>query len=352
MSLCKLGFFTMLATIVAFVAVGRLNVQIKRFGAPGSSSQPRGPALAADESLCYTGQPTNELWQIHGCCIGSETQGPSTASVRTLGERTDFARDDNRDDKRRGYSNRETAIDRLYWVNAFRAKSEIRPAVFLPVQSKDAKDLGAGKLLVASRRLGDPNFVETVVLLVHYDAEGAVGLILNRRTRVPLSRVLVGLKAAQDRSDTVYLGGPVETPAVFALLKSPTRLEGGEHVFGGVYLISSKTLFERTISARPDPSVFHVYLGYAGWTKDQLQKEVAQGAWFIFQADAGKVFDSDPDSLWPQMIQKTELKLARGKLADQWMLLCRRMDHQRGSRGKEVTGAVSATTIFSGGPSG
>jgi hypothetical protein len=37
---------------------------------------------------------------------------------------------------------------------------------------------------------------------------------------------------------------------------------------------------------------------------------VELGAWFIFQADAGTVFDSDPDSLWPQMIQKTELKLA------------------------------------------
>ena len=63
---------------------------------------------------------------------------------------------------------------------------------------------------MASRDLGDPNFAETVVLLVHYDDEGVVGLILNRRTDVPLSRVLEGLKAAKDRSDPVYLGGPVE----------------------------------------------------------------------------------------------------------------------------------------------
>jgi len=97
---------------------------------------------------------------------------------------------------------------------------------------------------------------------------------------------------------------------VFALLQSPAKLEGAQHIFGPVYLISTKTLFEQTISARPDPSGFHVYLGYAGWTNDQLRKEVELGAWFIFQADAGTVFDSDPDSLWPQMIQKTEPKLA------------------------------------------
>jgi putative transcriptional regulator len=196
------------------------------------------------------------------------------------------------------------------------AESEISPSVLLPVQSKNVKDLGAGKLLVASRNLADPNFAQTVVLLVHYDAEGVVGLILNRRTHVPLSRVLEGLKAAKDRSDPVYLGGPVETPAVFALLRSPAKLEGAEHVFGGVYLISTQTLFEQTFSSRPDPGVFHVYLGYAGWTKDQLRKEVELGAWFIFPADASTVFNSDPDSLWPQMIRKTELKLAGSEPAD------------------------------------
>ena len=197
-----------------------------------------------------------------------------------------------------------------------RAKNKIPPPVALPVQSKNAKDLGAGKLLVASRSLGDPNFAETVVLLVHYDAEGAVGLILNRRTDVPLSRVFEGLKAAKDRSDPVYLGGPVGTPAAFALLQSPAKLEGAEHIFGKVYLISSKSLFEQTIAARPDPGVFHVYLGYAGWTNDQLRTEVKLGAWFIFPADSATVFNSDPDSVWSQMIRKTELKLAESEPAD------------------------------------
>jgi hypothetical protein len=103
---------------------------------------------------------------------------------------------------------------------------------------------------------------------------------------------------------------------VFALLQSPAKLEGAQHIFGAVYLISTKTQFEQTISARPDPSGFHVYLGYAGWTKNQLRKEVELGAWFIFQPDAETVFDSDPGSLWLQMIQKTELKLAGSDRAD------------------------------------
>jgi putative AlgH/UPF0301 family transcriptional regulator len=267
MSLRKLCFFTMLATIITFAAVGRLNRQIKDVDVPTPNSRAHSPALAPDGALGYRDQATTKLGRSH-------------------------------------------------WVKAFGAKGGMLPTVFLPVQSKDAKNLGTGKLLVASRELADPNFAETVILLVHYDAEDVVGLVLNRRTDVPLSRVLEQLKAAKDRSDPVYLGGPVETPAVFALFQSPAKIEGAEHIFDGVYLISAKTLFEQTISARPDPGVFHVYLGYAGWTNDQLRKEVELGAWFIFPADASTVFNLNPDSLWLQMIRKTEVKLAGSEPAD------------------------------------
>jgi putative AlgH/UPF0301 family transcriptional regulator len=200
---------------------------------------------------------------------------------------------------------------RLDHVEGIHAGSKIPPTVLVPVQSRNVKNLAAGKLLVASRDLADPNFIETVILLVRYDAQGVVGLALNRRTHVPLSRVLGDLKAAKDRSDPVYLGGPVDTPVVFALFRSSAKIEGADSIFGGVYLITAKPLLEKTISSRPAPDVFHVYLGYAGWNTVQLQKEVELGAWFIFPADAGTVFNSDPDSLWSSMIQKTELKLTR-----------------------------------------
>jgi hypothetical protein len=95
--------------------------------------------------------------------------------------------------------------------------------------------------------------------------------------------------------------------------QSPAKIEGAEQIFDGVYLITSKPLFEQTISARPDASVFHVYLGYAGWTQEQLQKEVELGAWFIFPPEASTVFNADPDSLWLEMIRKTELQLAQSE---------------------------------------
>jgi putative transcriptional regulator len=265
----------MVAGYVVFAAAGTLNRYTKEINVAKPGSLLLGPALAANGLPWHGGQPAN----------------------------------------RPGRSN---------WANAVRTESELPPAVFVPVQSKDAKHLGVGKLLVASRNLADPNFAKTVILLIRSDDQGIVGLILNRRTDLPLSRVLEGLQGTKDRSDPAYLGGPVQVPAVTALLQSPTNVEGADHIFGGVYLINTKTILEQTLAARPDPQVFHVYLGYAGWTNDQLRKELELGAWFIFPADTDSVFNSYPGSLWTQMIRKTEQKLAESEPTsrDPWTRAC------------------------------
>src|ERR1022692_3641970 len=102
-------------------------------------------------------------------------------------------------------------------------------------QSMRPADLGAGKLLVASRDLPDPNFAKTVVLLVQYDEDGVVGLILNRRSKVPISRVLDEVAGAKERPDPVYAGGPVGRTEVLALVRSRRPLGDAKRVFGDVF---------------------------------------------------------------------------------------------------------------------
>jgi len=195
----------------------------------------------------------------------------------------------------------------------FRAVRKMVPASIVPIQSNDVKDLAPGTLLVASRGIIDPNFAKSVVLLIHYDENEAEGLILNRRTAAPLSTLLKDFKAGNELSGRVYIGGPVQPRSMFSLLQLPTQQEGSERIFDKVYLVKSKTLFDETVSHRPAPSIFRVYLGCALWTPDQLDKEVALGAWFIFPPAADAVFTEDPDSLWLQMIQKTEMNIARSE---------------------------------------
>ncbi len=182
-----------------------------------------------------------------------------------------------------------------------------------------APELAAGSFLVSSRDLNDPNFAETVILLLRYDEdEGAMGLIVNRRGDVPLSRVFEDLKGAKGRKDPAYLGGPVEPDNVLALLRSSTKIPDAQRVFAGVYLISDKELLEKTLGDKAEASVFHVYLGYAGWGPGQLEHEVDLGAWHILPPDAGSVFDADPDSVWTRLIRRTELRIARGRERFGW----------------------------------
>lgn len=173
-------------------------------------------------------------------------------------------------------------------------------------------DLAVGKLLVASRDLGDPNFAKTVILLVRYgEDQGSVGMVVNKRTDVPIQKLFQDLKEAKGRTDPVYIGGPVELNTVMALLKTSNKPEGAAKVFGDVYLIASRDLLTQTLASSAEATVFHVYVGYAGWGPGQLEHEVELGAWHIMRADAATVFHADPDSVWPRMIQRTETQIAR-----------------------------------------
>jgi len=183
-------------------------------------------------------------------------------------------------------------------------------AVSAAAQSVRVEDLGTGKLLVASRDLLDPNFVQTVVLLVRYQEDSVLGLVVNRQTQIPISRVFPELKAAKGQTDPIYRGGPVERTAALALMRSGSKPEEAEHVFASVSMITSRGLLEKMIAEKMHPSMFHIYLGYSGWTAQQLRGEVEHGAWYIFPGNPATVFDPDSDTVWSRMIRKTEERIA------------------------------------------
>jgi len=170
-------------------------------------------------------------------------------------------------------------------------------------QSSSISDLTLGKLLVASQKARDPAFAQTVVLLVHYDQQGAVGLILNRPLNMGLSGIFPGLKAAKDRRDAVYGGGPLAI-GLNGLIRAKTKPAGSAPVFGDLHLISNRRALEKTVESGVGSDVFHVFVGYTGWSPQQLKDEVQRGLWYIFESDAGVVFDPASDSMWRRLIQK------------------------------------------------
>jgi putative transcriptional regulator len=176
----------------------------------------------------------------------------------------------------------------------------------------EAPHLEAGRILVASEESPDPYFAQTVILLVHYGERGVVGLILNRRTKVEVSRIFPGVPGAKDRPDPVYSGGPV-TLGVMALLRSQNTPDKAAHVFGDVQAIVDKDLLEETVSSGKSPSMFRVYVGYAGWTGPQLRGEIERGFWHVLRGSSTAVFDPNPDTEWVRLNRKT---LPRVRLRD------------------------------------
>lgn len=183
-------------------------------------------------------------------------------------------------------------------------------ASFAAAQSTSVDDLGVGKLLVSSKGLGDPSFAKSVVLLIQYDRHGAVGLMINRRTEAPISKILKDVDTAKRGSDPIYIGGPVELDAVFALLKWPKKPDEATAVIDGVYLVSAKSPLEKALAGGAGDGDVRVYLGYCGWGGGQLENELKLGGWWIFNASPGVVFDPHPDSVWSRLITRTESEIA------------------------------------------
>lgn len=172
-----------------------------------------------------------------------------------------------------------------------------------PSQSQSA--LAKGKFLVASRRLGDPNFAETVVLLIEYGESGAMGVVINRPTEAPLATLLPEVKGLQ-QTDAVYLGGPVGRNQMIILVRSGNQPQESLQVFADVYTIAGRAALQQLIDQVGKSAKFRAYLGYAGWAPGQLAMEVTQGGWYILPADAATVFDKAAADMWPELIRRSE----------------------------------------------
>jgi putative transcriptional regulator len=188
-------------------------------------------------------------------------------------------------------------------------------AACLAAPSQSSDDLAVGKVLVAARDLPDPVFAKSVILLVHYDKTGGLGLMVNHRTRLPISQALSQLKDAAGHSDPVFAGGPVEMNTVFALLRAPAKPDGAVTVLEHTYFISTKTTLAKALQKSSNSSDLRIYLGYCGWAPQQLETEVSEGRWYIFDGSEALAFDAKPETLWTRLIAKTEGLLAQLTLA-------------------------------------
>src|SRR5437667_249072 len=103
-----------------------------------------------------------------------------------------------------------------------------------------------GQLLIASSLLGDPNFAQTVILMVLHTDQEAADL----------------------------------------------------RVIDGVYFSTEKDKVEQVLAAAGDESRF--FVGYAGWSPGQLDREMETGSWLNTPSNRGWIFNDD-DGQWSRL---------------------------------------------------
>ncbi len=175
----------------------------------------------------------------------------------------------------------------------------------------DGDDL-IGRLLVASPRLGDPNFERSVVLLLDHGPDGALGVVLNRPTGLPVDEILDVWRdqALAAPPGVVFRGGPVSPDAVIGLARTEVADADDSQwrlVLDGVGTVDLAVAPEE----QPVPVAgVRMFAGYSGWSPDQLEDELAEGAWIVLDAVVADVFTSEAEALWHDVLQRQGGKLA------------------------------------------
>lgn len=165
----------------------------------------------------------------------------------------------------------------------------------------------SSSLLIAMPQLDDPNFKRAVVLLVHHGSDGSFGIVLNRALDLTISELMQNSGIAWPSGiGSVGWGGPVQPERGWVVFGNdqPPQLEGGDDVAKleqGVCVTGSLEML-RTVAQHP-PNHVRLFLGYAGWGAEQLEGELAEGAWLTAPLRREVVFDTAADDMWEAVVR-------------------------------------------------
>jgi putative transcriptional regulator len=168
----------------------------------------------------------------------------------------------------------------------------------------------SGKMLVATPEIGDGIFRRSVILLLHHDADGAQGVVLNRPMEARIDAVLPMWQEHATPPGVLFEGGPVGMDSALGLVTVPgddTEPMGVRRLFGGVGLIDLDT---PPVIVLPEIAGLRIFAGYAGWSPGQLEDEVRTGSWYIVDAEARDAFTDQPKGLWVRVLRRQRDHLA------------------------------------------
>ena len=181
-----------------------------------------------------------------------------------------------------------------------------------PAQDQPNKEGSEGMavFLVARPELREPIFKESVVLRLPSSVgvgEGlVVGLILNKPARVALSDIFPDDQALENRSETVYFGGPVEPRAPGVVFRSSKPAKQAALLFGDIYVSFDPDFIRELLKEPKKTPDLRLFVGRSQWAPAQLQTEIAMGAWYSVRAETNLIFSATTQYLWRKLLDRAE----------------------------------------------
>ena len=163
------------------------------------------------------------------------------------------------------------------------------------------------KFLIALPGMGDSRFEKSVIFICHHDADGAMGLIINKpKGDVILSDLLpqIGIDGDVTVADSQVLdGGPVDIDRGFVLHSDDITLKNkAEPLIDGICLSSTKDVLEALVT-QDAPSQALLAIGYSGWGGGQLEHEIQSNSWIIAESNPDIIFGDRHEDKWEQAIR-------------------------------------------------
>jgi putative transcriptional regulator len=159
-----------------------------------------------------------------------------------------------------------------------------------------------GDLLISEPYLPDPNFERTVILICEHNEEGSIGFVLNKPSILKLEDVM---DEVQGFETTLYTGGPVQQNTLHFIHKTKDIFSDYRTLKEGLYWGGNFDELLSFINIRKiNPGDFRFFIGYSGWSPDQLETEIKENSWIIYKnATPEQVFGLSPDSLWRSVLK-------------------------------------------------
>jgi putative transcriptional regulator len=165
-----------------------------------------------------------------------------------------------------------------------------------------------GDLLLATPSVSDTAWRRTVVLLLTTDAEGAIGVVLNRRAIFDESELPDWVKFADD----ILIGGPVSPTGLIGLAASGDLADESE-LISGIRMLDLDRIEAAFDAESSDklPTKWRLFAGYAGWDPQQLSDEIERGDWAVVAGMPSDVLEGDPEMVWNRVLsrQRSSLRL-------------------------------------------